>query len=352
MNVLVTGSSGLVGSEAVEYFDRQGHRVWGIDNNMRREFFGPDGDTTWNRERLLEIARSFTPVDADVRDSLRVFDLFREHPFDLVVHCAAQPSHDKAREIPVIDFEVNALGTLNLLEALRETNTDGVFALLSTNKVYGDAPNEIPLKEMATRWEYSRPKDYDGVDESCRIDQSLHSLFGASKVAADVMAQEYGRSFGMNVGIFRAGCITGPRHSGVKLHGFLSHLVKVAVSEQDYTILGYKGKQVRDQIHSFDIVRAVDEFARAPKRGAVYNIGGGRSNSASVLESIGLVEQAVGRKVNWAYDDNNRLGDHICYITDLGKLRRDYPSWTVTRSLSDIVHEIAEEELSQAGAPR
>ena len=296
--ILVTGSSGLIGSEAVEYFDRQGHLVFGVDNNMRRVFFGPPGDTIWNLERLKRVTRNFVPCDLDIRDRERLFDLFREHRFDMILHCAAQPSHDKARDVPLLDFEVNALGTMYLLEATRQHCPDAVFLFMSTNKVYGEAPNEKPLRELETRYDYASAEDCDGIDENCRIDRTLHSLFGASKVAADVMAQEYGRYFGMKVGIFRGGCLTGPTHSGVELHGFLSYLVQVAFTGQTYTVFGYKGKQVRDNIHSFDVVRALEEFARNPRPGEVYNLGGGRENSISILEAVALVEEMTGRKIH------------------------------------------------------
>ena len=340
MLILVTGSSGLIGSEAVEYFDRQGHRVFGIDNNMRRFFFGPQGDTTWNLERLKHSTNNFSHNDIDIRDRDKVFDLFKEHRFDLIIHCAAQPSHDKAGEIPLIDFEVNANGTLNLLEATRQYSLDAVFVLLSTNKVYGDAPNEKQLKNLPTRYDYANPEDYDGIDESCRIDQTLHSLFGASKTAADILAQEYGRYFGMNVGIFRGGCLTGPNHSGVELHGFLSYLVKVALTEQTYTVLGYEGKQVRDNIHSYDVIRAIEEFAASPRPGEVYNIGGGRANSISILEAFTAIEEMTGRKIKWDYKDQPRTGDHICYISNLKKFQSHYPKWQITRSLDEIFKEI------------
>lgn len=342
MNVLVTGSSGLIGSEAVEHYDRQGHHVVGIDNNMRREFFGPPGDTSWNLQRLKDSTSHFEPHDIDIRDRPAVNDIFAKHRFDLIIHCAAQPSHDKAKEIPIVDFEVNAVGTLNVLEACRLYCPEAVFIFLSTNKVYGDAPNEVALAELSTRWDYARPEDYDGIDESCRIDRCLHSLFGASKAAADVVAQEYGRYFGLNVGVFRGGCLTGPSHSGVELHGFLNYLVKVAVAGRPYTVFGYKGKQVRDQIHSRDVIAAFDAFAANPRPGEVYNIGGGRQNSASVLESIDLVERISGCKINWTYEDHNRIGDHICYISNLGKLRSHYPGWSITVSLEEIVTEMVE----------
>jgi CDP-paratose 2-epimerase len=347
MKVLVTGSSGLIGSEAVTHYDSQGHEVLGIDNNMRQVFFGPKGDTTWNRDRLLATTRSFRHFDLDIRDRLGVFRLFQDNRFDMIIHCAAQPSHDKAAQIPTLDFEVNALGTLNLLEATRLYAPEAVFIHMSTNKVYGDAPNELPLMELATRYDYALPEHHNGIAESCRIDRSLHSLFGASKAAADLMAQEYGRYFGLKVGIFRGGCLTGPSHSGVELHGFLSYLVKVAVHDAHYTIFGYQGKQVRDQIHSVDVIRAFEAFAADPRPGEVYNLGGGRSNSASVLESIAMLEQRLGRPIRWSYDERNRRGDHICYISDLSKLKQHYPQWTTSRSLDDILNELVEAELSR-----
>lgn len=352
MNALVTGSSGLIGSEAVVHFDRQGHQVIGIDNNMRQVFFGPKGDTTWNRNRLLGNTQRFQHIDLDIRDREGVFHLFQEHRFDLIIHCAAQPSHDKAAQIPILDFEVNALGTLNLLEATRLHCPEAVFIQMSTNKVYGDAPNEVPLVELETRYDYARPEDFHGIAETCRIDQTLHSVFGASKTAGDVMAQEYGRYFGMKVGVFRGGCLTGPSHSGVELHGFLSYLVKVAVTGQHYTIFGYKGKQVRDQIHSVDVIRAFEAFAANPRPGEVYNLGGGRANSASVLEAITLIEQKIGRPIDWTYDERNRRGDHICYISDLSKLQSHYPSWHLTYTLSDILDELIDSEQAKIAVQR
>ena len=348
-NVLVTGSSGLIGSEAVEYFDRQGHSVVGVDNNMRRVFFGPPGDTLWNLERLKGVTRNFTPLPLDIRDRDGVMSLFQQNRFDLILHCAAQPSHDKAAEIALLDFEVNALGTVNLLEAARQHCRDSAFVFLSTNKVYGDAPNEKALVETETRYDYSDRADYEGIDESCRIDRTLHSLFGASKVAADIYAQEYGRYFGMPVGIFRGGCLTGPAHSGVELHGFLSYLVKVALLGKPYTVFGYQGKQVRDNIHSFDVVRAFEEFARHPRPGEVYNLGGGRANSVSILEAISRIEALTGRKIRWSYSEQARKGDHICYISNLAKLKSHYPGWSVTRSLDSILEEMvaAEREHTQ-----
>ena len=343
-NILVTGSSGLIGSEAVEHFDGQGHQVFGVDNNMRSVFFGPAGDTLWNLERLKNATRHFTPLGLDIRDRDAITALFRENRFDVIIHCAAQPSHDKAADIALLDFEVNAMGTVNLLEAARQHCRDAAFIFMSTNKVYGDSPNEKPLMETATRYDYSDPADHEGIDETCRIDRTTHSLFGASKVAADVYAQEYGRYFGMPVGIFRGGCLTGPSHSGVELHGFLSYLLKVALSGKPYTVFGYKGKQVRDNIHSFDVVRAFEEFARNPRPGEVYNLGGGRANSVSMLESISRIEALTGRKINWTYSDQARKGDHMCYISNLAKLKSHFPGWSVTRSLDSILQEMVAAE--------
>ncbi|HYO50503.1 MAG TPA: NAD-dependent epimerase/dehydratase family protein [Chloroflexia bacterium] len=346
MKVLVTGSSGLIGSEAVAHFDGQGHSVVGVDNNMRREFFGPAGDTAWNLERLRRTTRSFRHLGLDIRDRPAMFELFEAEHFDLVIHCAAQPSHDKATEIPLVDFDVNAVGTLNLLEATRLYCPEAVFIFMSTNKVYGDVPNDLPLVELETRFDYARPEDYHGISEECRIDRCLHSVFGASKVAADVMAQEYGRYFGLNVGVFRGGCLTGPSHSGVELHGFLSYLVKVGVRGDTYTINGYEGKQVRDNIHSRDVIRAMEAFASDPRPGEVYNLGGGRENSVSILEAIAMVEDLTGRPFNYRYSPQARLGDHICYISDLRKLRAHYPQWDISIGLREMMEQMVEAEGS------
>jgi CDP-paratose 2-epimerase len=348
-NILITGSSGLIGSEAVEYFDRQGHQVIGVDNNMRREFFGPEGDTLWNLARLKSSAPRFEHHDLDIRNRAEVFALFEQNRFDAILHCAAQPSHDKAKEIPLVDFEVNALGTAYLLEAMRQFCPEARFVFLSTNKVYGDAPNELPLKELSTRYEYADPADWDGISEECRIDRTTHSIFGASKAAADILAQEYGRYFGLNVGVFRGGCLTGPNHSGVQLHGFLSYLVKVAMAGKTYSVFGYKGKQVRDNIHSFDVVRAAEEFFRNPRPGEVYNIGGGRDNSISILEAFDRVEQLIGKKVRWEYREEARKGDHICYISDLRKLRAHFPEWKLSFTLDQILEGIVRAEEKQLG---
>ena len=346
MNVLVTGSSGLIGSEAVEFYDRQGCDVHGVDNNMRKQFFGSKGDTTWNLDRLRRVARNFTHHNLDIRDRDRLWALFRKVRFDKVIHCAAQPSHDKAREIPLVDFEVNALGTINLLEATRQFCPEAVFILMSTNKVYGDVPNEMPLVELPTRWDYARPEDYHGVSETCRIDRCLHSLFGASKAAADIVAQEYGKYFGLRVGVFRGGCLTGPHHSGVELHGFLNYLVNVAMRGDEYTVFGYKGKQVRDQIHSADVIAAFEAFAAAPRPGEVYNLGGGRENSASILECFAMLAERLGRPVHWRYAEANRTGDHICYISDLRKFQSHYPSWRPQHSLPQLIDQIMAIESS------
>jgi CDP-paratose 2-epimerase len=342
MKVLITGSSGLIGSEAVTYYDSHGHKVHGIDNNLRREFFGPLGDTRWNLERLRATTNNFRHHELDIRDRSSVLDLLKQERFDVIIHCAAQPSHDKAKEIPFIDFDVNAGGTINLLEATRLSNPDAVFILMSTNKVYGDAPNELPLSELPTRWDYARPEDYNGIREDCRIDRTTHSLFGASKTAADIVAQEYGRYFGMKVGIFRGGCLTGENHSGVALHGFLSYLFKVARAGETYTILGYKGKQVRDQIHSSDVLAAFAEFTENPRPGEVYNLGGGRENSASILECIEKIEALTGKKISWKYIDQARVGDHICYISDLTKFKTHYPNWKINCSLDQILQRMCE----------
>jgi CDP-paratose 2-epimerase len=342
--ILVTGSSGLIGSEAVEHYDAQGHDVVGVDNNMRMVFFGAAGDTSWNLARLRQAAPRFVHHDLDIRDRDAVLQLFQQYRFDMVVHCAAQPSHDKAAEIPFVDFDVNAAGTLNLLEAARQHCRDAVFIHMSTNKVYGDSPNELPMLETETRYDYSRPEDYHGINEHCRIDQCLHSLFGASKTAGDVIAQEYGRYFHMKVGVFRGGCLTGPSHSGVPLHGFLSYLVHVAVTGLTYQVLGYKGKQVRDQIHSADVIAAFDAFAADPGCGEVFNLGGGRENSASILECIEMIRAASGHEVKWTYRDQARVGDHICYISDLRKLKTRFPSWSIQHSLPDTISEMVEAE--------
>lgn len=342
MRVLITGSSGLIGSELVAYFDDRARLVVGVDNNMRADFFGPPGDTAWNLHRLRGGTRHFVHHDLDVRDRQGMLRLSREAgPFDLVVHCAAQPSHDLAAQRPLDDFDVNAVGTLNVLEATRLCSRDAVFVLMSTNKVYGDAPNELPLVELPTRWDYARPEDREGISETMRIDRSKHSVFGASKVAADVMTQEYGRYFGMRTVCLRGGCLTGPSHSGVELHGFLSYLVKVQIEGGTYRIYGYKGKQVRDNIHSYDVATAIEAIYEKPRAGEVYNMGGGRANACSIIEAFDMVRQLTGKSMAFEYVDKNREGDHICYISDLSLFRSHYPDWRITRSLEDILVEIA-----------
>ncbi len=340
--ILVTGSSGLIGSEVVVYFDERGWDVHGVDNNMRADFFGPGGDTRWNQRRLEATCQRFTHHELDIRDRGRVLTAIEQLKPDLVVHTAAQPSHDLAARRPFDDFDVNALGTLNLLEAVRLHAPEAVFIHMSTNKVYGDAPNELPLTELETRWEYARPEDFNGIREDMRIDQSKHSLFGASKVAADVMVQEYGRYFGLKTVCLRGGCLTGPHHSGVELHGFLSYLIKVNASGGQYRVFGYKGKQVRDNIHSYDVARFMEFFFHNPRPGEVYNLGGGRGNSVSILEAFQLAEQLSGRPMNYVYEEQHREGDHICYISDLSKMKAHYPDWDITKTLPMIFQEIYE----------
>jgi CDP-paratose 2-epimerase len=340
VNVLVTGSAGLIGSDAVEFFDGMGFAVDGVDNNMRADFFGPRGDTTWNRQRLEAVCRSYTHHDLDIRDREGVDDLFRRRGYDLVIHAAAQPSHDLAASRPFDDFDVNAVATLNLLEACRRHTPDAVFVLVSTNKVYGDNPNRIPLIELDTRWDYADPRFEQGIAEDLSVEGCLHSLFGASKLAADVMTQEYGRYFGMKTAAFRGGCLTGPHHSGVELHGFLSYLVAVALAEGEYTIFGYKGKQVRDQIHSRDVVSAFWAYAQNPRPGAVYNLGGGKANAASLLECVDLIAERTGKRPRLTYRDEPRVGDHICYYSDMSRFRSDYPDWQLTYELERIVDEM------------
>ncbi|MFZ3321224.1 MAG: NAD-dependent epimerase/dehydratase family protein [Usitatibacter sp.] len=337
---LVTGSSGLIGSEVVDFFCRCGWNVHGVDNNMRADFFGPGGDTRWNQQRLGEAHENFVHHELDIRDRAAVDSLVATLRPTLVVHAAAQPSHDLAASRPFDDFDVNAVGTLNLLEATRRHARDASFAYMSTNKVYGDAPNEIAMEEQGTRWDYSDPEYAEGIPETFRIDRSKHSLFGASKVAADVMVQEYGRYFGMNTCCLRGGCLTGPNHSGVELHGFLSYLVKCNVEGRTYKVFGYKGKQVRDNIHSFDVARFIHAFAEAPRSGEVYNLGGGKANSVSILEAFDRIAAISGRKMQFEYVEKNRDGDHVCYYSDLRKMKSHYPAWDITKSLDDVFQEI------------
>ena len=343
---IVTGSSGLIGSEMVMFLDERGWAVHGVDNNMRRDFFGEHGDTTWNLERLRTATRRFTHHDLDIRDRAAIERLVADAKPSLLVHCAAQPSHDLAASRPFDDFDVNAVGTLNVLEAARRHAPESPFAFLSTNKVYGDAPNELELVELDTRFDYADPACSNGIDETMRIDATMHSVFGASKVAADVMVQEYGRYFGMPTVCFRGGCLTGPNHSGAELHGFLAYLARATREGLPYRIYGYKGKQVRDNIHSHDVCAAIMAFAAAPRPAAVYNLGGGRANSVSMLEAIARFEELYGRKLDWAYVDEPRRGDHICYISDLTRLRTDYPDWDTTISLDQIIAEFGQVGVS------
>jgi CDP-paratose 2-epimerase len=340
--ILVTGSSGLIGSEVCSYFARElGFAVHGVDNNQRAVFFGESGDTRWNQKRLEQM-QDFAHHELDVRDRAGIIELVARLRPTVIVHCAAQPSHDRAAAIPFDDFDTNAGGTLNLLEAARRACPESPFIHMSTNKVYGDAPNLIPLRELDTRWDYADPQFADGIPESFTIDQSKHSLFGASKVAADVMVQEYGRYFDMPTCCLRGGCLTGPNHAGVELHGFLSYLVKCNVEARPYTVFGYKGKQVRDNIHALDVARFIAAFATAPRCGEVYNLGGGKANSCSILEAFTMTEAMTGQAQIYTYVDQNRAGDHICYYSDLRKMQAHYPGWDITKSLSQTIREIVD----------
>jgi CDP-paratose 2-epimerase len=331
----------LIGSEVTTYFAQRGFKVTGVDNNFRAVFFGPEGDTSWTLSRLRESLPAYRHVDLDVRNREGVLALVKEVRPALIIHAAAQPSHDRAAAIPFLDFEVNALGTLNLLESARQVCPETPFVYMSTNKVYGDLPNSIPLRELPLRWEYA-DSEYQGVAETFSIDQSKHSIFGASKVAADVMVQEYGRYFNMPTCCLRGGCLTGPNHSGVELHGFLSYLVRCNVEGREYKVFGYKGKQVRDNIHAEDVARFIHEFFMNPRCAEVYNLGGGRANSCSILEAFRMVENLTGNPQRWSYVAQNRAGDHVCYYSDLRKMQAHYPGWTITRPLENIVEEIAE----------
>ncbi|HEY3411878.1 MAG TPA: NAD-dependent epimerase/dehydratase family protein [Armatimonadota bacterium] len=339
--VLVTGSCGLIGSEVTRSFARLGFSVTGIDSNHRAVFFGPEGDTSWALEQLVAEIPDYRHVAMDIRNRERLLALMKELKPDLIIHTAAQPSHDRAAAIPFLDFEVNALGTLHLLEAARQSCPESPFIHMSTNKVYGDRPNTLALAELKTRWDYADAAYAHGIAEDFSIDQSKHSLFGASKVAADVMVQEYGRYFGMPTCVLRGGCLTGPNHSGVELHGFLSYLVKCNVEGREYKVFGYKGKQVRDNIHSEDVAAFMHEFWKAPRVAEVYNLGGGKSNSCSVIEAFRLAEDVTGKPMNWRYVDENRIGDHICYYSDLRKMQHHYPAWKLSKTLPVIFAEIA-----------
>jgi CDP-paratose 2-epimerase len=341
MMVLVTGSAGLVGSEAVRFFCRRGATVVGVDNNQRQYFFGPDGDTRWNNQRLQAEHSTYVHRDIDIRDEPAIKALFTEYPFDLVIHAAAQPSHDWAAREPYTDFTINAVGTLVLLETFRRRRPDAVFIFTSTNKVYGDRPNSLPFVETESRLELPQGHPYrHGIDETMSIDDCKHSLFGASKVAADIMVQEYGKYFGLKTGVFRGGCLTGPSHSGAKLHGFLSYLMRCCITGAPYVICGYKGKQVRDNIHAHDLINAFYQFYLNPRCGEVYNIGGGRDSNISMIEAIRRCEELSGQKMNVTYDPTNRIGDHMWWVTDFTKFRNHYPDWGLTFTIDGILAEI------------
>lgn len=353
MKILITGVGGLIGSETADFFLRKKASVFGIDNNQRKYFFGVAGDTSGNIKHLKKEG-SFTHLNLDIRERKDIEKVFKKHgPFELIVHTAAQPSHDWAKKEPFTDFDINAVGTLNLLESFRLFSPKGVFIFTSTNKVYGDRPNQAKLKEGKTRYSIVKKQRIEGVtslgiSEQMSIDQSTHSLFGASKASADILCQEYGRYFDLKVGVFRGGCLTGPQHSAVPLHGFLAYIVDCAVRNKEYTILGYKGKQVRDQIHSKDVVAAFWEFYKKPRKGAVYNIGGGRKNSASILEIVAILKKEFDLDLKYSYEKTNRVGDHICYYTDLSKLKKDYPNWKIQWPLNKIIAEIIEKKKAIA----
>ena len=352
MNIcVITGSAGLIGSEAVSFVADKFDVVVGIDNNLRKYFFGNEGSTEWNKTRLQKNISNYKHYDLDIRDKGGIENLFKEYNTDikLVLHTAAQPSHDWAAKEPFTDFSVNANGTLNMLEMCRLYSPAAVFIFTSTNKVYGDTPNYLPLRELESRWEIDENHPYykNGIDENMTIDQSKHSLFGASKVAADILVQEYGKYFGMHTGIFRGGCLTGPNHSGARLHGFLSYLMKCAVTGEHYTIFGYKGKQVRDNIHSYDFVNMFWHFYNEPRIGEVYNAGGGRHSNCSMLEAIAICEKITGNKMNYSYTEDNRIGDHIWWISDLTKFKTHYPGWNKEYGIEDILLEIQEALVSR-----
>lgn len=343
---LITGSAGLIGAESVRFFTRQGFKVVGIDNDMRKYFFGPEASTDWNRQRLQEECKGYEHHNIDIRDVPALEKVFKQYQNDIaiVIHSAAQPSHDWAAKEPFTDFTVNANGTLNLLEMTRLHCPKAVFIYTSTNKVYGDTPNFLPLVEKEKRWEIDEKHVWfkHGIDETMSIDQSKHSIFGASKAAADVMVQEYGRYFDMKTTCFRGGCLTGPDHSGAQLHGFLAYLMKCAITGTHYTVFGYKGKQVRDNIHSHDLVNMFWHFYQAPRMGEVYNAGGSRHSNCSMIEAIDLCQEITGKKMNWSYSETNRIGDHIWYISDVRKFQKHYPGWKYEFDLKDILVQIFE----------
>lgn len=352
---VITGSAGLIGSEAARYFAGRGMNVVGIDNDMRRHFFGEEASTRWQRERLeTELGARYTHLDTDIRDAGSIDSIFRRYAGDieLVVHTAAQPSHDWAARDPQTDFGVNAQGTLNMLEATRRSAPDAVFIFTSTNKVYGDTPNRLPLVELESRWEIVSEHPYSaGIREDMSIDHTLHSLFGASKVAADVLVQEYGRYFGLKSACFRGGCLTGPNHSGTELHGFLAYLMKCTACGLPYKVYGYNGKQVRDNIHSADLIQAFDQFFRAPRVAEVYNIGGSRFSNCSMLEAISVCEQISGRFLNWTYSETNRTGDHIWWISSVERFQAHYPEWRLTYDIQRICQEIYDANAERWAVP-
>lgn len=338
--LLVTGSSGLIGSEVCLHFSNLGWEIHGVDNNQRAVFFGESGDTRWNQNRLTELIPNFIHHELDIRNREGVIKLIQEVQPTAIVHTAAQPSHDKAAAIPFEDFDTNAVGTFNLLEATRRYSTEIPFVHMSTNKVYGDAPNEIEMIEQEKRFDYSDKNFEHGIPETFRIDQTKHSLFGSSKVSADISVQEYGRYFNMPTACLRGGCLTGPNHTGVELHGFLSYLVKCNLEEKEYTVFGYKGKQVRDNIHSYDVARFIEEFIATPRIAEVYNLGGGKENTCSILEAFDIISEISGKPMKYRYDETNRVGDHICYYSDLRKMKNHYPNWDITKSLKQTFEEI------------
>jgi len=352
--VLVTGSAGLIGSEAVRFFAEKGFDVIGIDNDLRASFFGPEASTKWNRDLLKEkYGRQYQHYDVDIRNRETMENIFREYSsdLDLIIHTAAQPSHDWAAKDPHEDFTVNANGTLVLLEATRQFAPKAVFIFTSTNKVYGDTPNLLPLRELETRWEIEPGHRYEiGIDETMSIDSSKHSLFGASKVAADILVQEYGRYFGMKTASFRGGCLTGPSHSGAQLHGFLAYLMQCTISGNPYTVFGYKGKQVRDNIHSYDLVNAFFHFYKNPRSGEVYNMGGSRYSNCSMKEAIAMCQEIAGKKLKHSYTDDNRSGDHIWYISDVRKFQSHYPAWKYKYDMRGILQEIFEAQAARMQA--
>ena len=347
--LIVTGSMGLIGSEVAEYFLDKGWEVHGIDNNQRAIFFGLQGDNSLNKDRLAKYGKQYNLyTNIDIRDRESILNIIPKIQPDALVHTAAQPSHDRAASIPFEDFDTNAVGTFNLLESLKRYSTEIPFVHLSTNKVYGDAPNFIKMKEFETRYDYDDKNFENGISENFSIDQSKHSLFGASKVSADISVQEFGRYFNMPTACLRGGCLTGPNHAGVELHGFLSYLIKCNIEDREYNVFGYKGKQVLDNIHSYDVARFIEEFINAPRIAEVYNIGGGKENSVSILEAFELISKISGKKMKYKYLEDNRIGDHICYYSDLTKMKSHYPNWTITKNLETVFLDIFNRYIQQA----